>query len=592
VFCKRAKLPVSATLLILLILALEGCARRQARTVERLAVMPIENLSGDAQLDWPSRAAAAVVAYDLAGAKDVFARQVVTPAGAAAMQASELLEGYFYERNGRIAIRATLQDLSRAKTVKMLDVEGAAAGGFLPLANELARQISTDARTFGTSNESALRFYGEALGAKDSDSMERDLEAATKADGGFASVYIDEVRMRAEKGDRDGARQAAEAGKRARLDAIDRADLEYVAANATGDARDRLSALDSLSKAMPANAAVCSELGQLRYARREFQRAAADYRAAASLDADDPEIWNQLGYTLAFSGDLGGARQALAQYQNLAPGDVNALDSLGEVSYFRGDFQAAEQYFEKAAARSPADLVKAAEARLMLGDLKGADALYAKHLGRAANGQASGAAYQMAQWEFLTGRRAAGVARMEKLAAQPNGDLQFLAVSQLAIWKLEDGDKKAAAELTNRLDVARAQSREARGMMELTRFLVLGNAADSGSKMANAYALLLDRKFAEAVPLLQAVYAETTPSNDGQVRTLLAWAYVETKAVDKAAKLTDDYPLPLSTGDPQFASLVFPRYLALRSAVLQQQGKGEEGARLRALYSKYGGAAN
>src|ERR1700733_12680258 len=101
--------------------------------------MPIENLSSDAQLDWRSRAAASVVAYDLAGAKNIFAKQVDSQSAAQSMQASRLLEGYFFERNGRIGIRATLEDVGRTKALKSFDIDGPAAAGFLPLSNELAR---------------------------------------------------------------------------------------------------------------------------------------------------------------------------------------------------------------------------------------------------------------------------------------------------------------------------------------------------------------------------------------------------------------------------------------------------------------------
>ena len=60
--------------------------------------------------------------------------------------------------------------------------------------------------------------------------------------------------------------------------------------------------------------------------------------------------------------------------------------------------------------------------------------------------------------------------------------------------------------------------------------------------MADALALLFAKKYREALPLLQALYNETNPSADGQVRTLLAWAYVETGAIDKAAPLLDSLP--------------------------------------------------
>ncbi len=585
-FCKPKKSLVFSTTFWILAAALCGCARRQTASVERLGVMPIENLSSDAQMDWRSRAAAAAVVYDLAGAKNIFARQVDSLSAAQSMQASRLLEGYFFERNGRIGIRATLENLETNRTMGSIEIDGTASAGFLPLANELARRMTPDARMFGTSNEMAFRFYGEALLARDSKTVEQALEAATNADPGFSDGYLDEAKLLAETGQRDRAREVVQAGERTRLDAIERANLEYVAAAASGDAADRMNALERLTVATPANANIFKELGEMRSARREFRQAAMEYRAAAQLDPDEPGTWNELGYALAWANDLSSAREALAQYQKLAPDDNNVLDSEGEVSYFRGDFQAAGEYFEKAAVKNPSELLKAAEARLMAGDLPGADALFLKHLGPAK--AQKGAAYQMAQWEFLTGRRKAGMARMEKLAPESNGDLQALALSQLAIWKLETGDGKAAADLANQA-VTRAQSPQVRGISAACRFIASGTSASSGSKLVDAYALLFAKKYREALPLLQAAYSETNPPADGQVRTLLAWAYVETGAAEKAAALVDSYPLPLSSGEPLFASLIFPRYLFLRGAVLEQAGKRDEARKSYELYLKYAG---
>jgi hypothetical protein len=71
------------------------------------------------------------------------------------------------------------------------------------------------------------------------------------------------------------------------------------------------------------------------------------------------------------------------------------------------------------------------------------------------------------------------------------------------------------------------------------------------------------------------------------MRTLLAWAYVETGAIDQAAGLMDPYPLPLSSGEPLFASLIFPRYWSLRGTVLEHEGKIDEAKKSFELYSKY-----
>jgi tetratricopeptide (TPR) repeat protein len=545
--------------------------------------MPIENLSSDAQLDWRSRAAAAVLVYDLAGSKNIFANRVDSISAAQSMQASRLLEGYFFERNGRIGIRATLEDLSSAKVLESFEINGEVAAGFLPLMNQLALKLSRDARAFGTSNQKAFQFYGEALGARDSTAVKQDLQQATDADPNFAAGYADQAKMLAETGDRARAAQVAQAGQRAHPDAIDGANLEYVAATASGDARDRVKALELLAGATPANAEIFMELGAMQFAQREFQRAATAYRAAARLDPNEPRIWKELGYALAWAKDLNGSREALAQYQKLAPEDVNALDSQGEVSYWSGDFKAAAEYFERAAAKNPSEFMKAAQARLMLGDLQGADGLFLAHLGPGASGQ-----IQMAQWEFLTGRSEAGMARMEKLSAELNGDLQSVAFSQLSLWKLETGDRTAAADLANQA-ATRAQGPFAREMSAACRYFASGAAPGSGATLTDAYALLFAKKYREAVPVLQAIYAATNPSADGQVRTLLAWAYVETGAIDKAAPLLDLCPLPLSAGNPLFASVVFPRYLFLRGVALEHAGKRDEARKSLELYSKYGG---
>jgi tetratricopeptide (TPR) repeat protein len=221
---------------------------------------------------------------------------------------------------------------------------------------------------------------------------------------------------------------------------------------------------------------------------------------------------------------------------------------LGEVSFYLGDFSAAEQYFLKAqqknAARSGEEFKKAAEARLMLGDLAGADALYKK----------SGAAvFEQARWEFLTGRRKSAMARLQQLIPTLTGGPKSLALSQLSIWKVQTG---AASATEARLDV---------------------------------YALLFAGRFREATPKLEAIYRETNPTTDGQVRTVLAWAYVETKRIAEARDLVRVYPIPLSSGNPLFASLAFPRFLEVRGAVLQNEGKVEEAKKCQESFAKYSG---
>jgi Flp pilus assembly protein TadD len=531
-----------------------GCALRPPATlVERLAVMPLENLSSDPQWNWYSRASSAVLEYDLAGSKNIFAKTVDSLSAAQSMQASRVLEGYFFERNGRIGIRATLEDLRTTRAVEHLEIEGPVGGGWLPLANELARRLSSGARRFGTNHENAFRFYGEALEASNAEDTERALESAMQADPGFAASYLDQARLLAATGARDRALQVIQAGERGtQLDSIDRADLQYVAAAASGDANARIQAVETLTQVTPANATPFADLGAAQFARRNFQEAVRNYQAATVLNPDDPRTWNELGYALAWTRNLNGARQAIQEYEKLAPDDANALDSLGEVSFYLGDFESAAKYFQQAAQKSPAELVKAAEARLMTGDLQQANALFAKYVGPVKGGRA---AYQMAQWEFLTGRRMEAIEAVEKLVGALDGESQKLACSQLAVWGLETGSS---------------------------------NAPPCGD-VSDLLRLLLAGKFRDALPGLEEGFQKANPSNDGQIRVLLAWALVETGSIDRAAKLIELCPLPLSSGEPILASLIFPRYFALRAEVFEKQGKPDEGKKNHELFLKYGG---
>lgn len=566
-FCKGTARLVFTSIALFSICYWDGCARRQPEGVERLAILPLENLSQDAHLNWASRAMAAAVVYDLAGAKSIFAKQVNSAPEAQAMRGSQMLEGYFFERNGRVELRATLEDLARNKQVENIEMDGPASAGVLPLANELARRLNGEARKFGTNSEVAFRFYGRALEQKDPQCAEQDLESATAADGGFAAGYMDEMKLLAERGDREGAERAAASGRRARLDAIDRANLEYAAAQVSGNAGERMQALEALAVGKPADANVFRELAALRYGRREFQRAAIEYRAATHVDPDDAETWNELAYALTLGKDPKDAREALARYRELAPGDNNVLDSEGEVSYMLGDFRSANEYFEKAAARNPAEWMKAAEARLMLGDLPGADTMFAKHLPSGPAEARPNVQIQMAQWKYLTGRREAGVRDVEKLAPALSGDLQAVAFSQLAMWKLEAEDQQSAADLAKQ-GVEHAQAAQVREICAAVQFLVAGGDKSSGSKMLDGFALMLAKRYGQAVPVLRAAYEETSPASDWQVRTLLAWAYAATGAKERAAELMNPYPLPLSNGDSLFAPEIFRRYVEIRSAVL------------------------
>jgi predicted negative regulator of RcsB-dependent stress response len=540
------------------------------------------------------RGLSAAIASDLASSRDVYAQSVDSFNGAYGVQASQVLEGYFIENNGRLSVHASVLDLESRKAVRNIDVAGPAAGGAIALVNQVAKQISPAARQFETQNGEAFRSYGEALSAGDRASALREMEAASKEDPRFSLAYLDWAKLLLSGGDRAGALNVLETAKRQQLDAIDRAQLDYLAGLAQGDNRARENALETLTRLTPADAKIFGDLADLQLAERKYPEAIQNYEAVNRLEGEQAQIWNDIGYARAFAGDLKGAKDALDRYQAMMPREnVNPLDSLGEVSFYTGDFAGAEKYFVEADQRDRAqfagmDLFKAAQARLFAGDLSGADGLFEKYLSFIQSRDPGRAVYLRAQWDFVTGRRRAAMAGLEKLGASLEGDGRSLALSQLSVWKLETGDAKSAEALAEQAESA-AVSPAARNLSALCRIISKPDAGPSGSRLVDGYALLFARKYAQAVPLLEILYRESDPRSDGQIRTLLAWAYVETNRTADAGRLVAPYPIPFSSGETLFTSLIFPRYWFVRGAVLQEQGKRAEAKAAYELFLKYAG---
>jgi tetratricopeptide (TPR) repeat protein len=576
-----------------LVLGTLSCSRGHKPAVERIAVVRFENLSSNTKLNWASRAIASALVYDLAPSRELHAQTVDSTSGAYTNDASEMLEGYFSESSGQLEMTATLENLGKTKTVATFELGGPASAGVLPLVNQLAKRLNAAARPFGTSKEETFRAYGEVLGGTNPEAMANELKTATDADPHFALGYLIWARLLAAEGQREQSVKILQAARAANPDAIDAAEIDYVAASIASDVDGRAKALETLTRLTPADVNWLRELAGLRLAQRRFQEAARNYEAATRLDGEDAELWNQLGYAYAFEQDLASANRALEHYeQMLGPENSNALDSLGEVNFFLGDFSEAEKYFleaqEKTGARRGEELVKAAESRLMMGDLAGADGIFEKYLALAKLRQKQGAGFERAQWEFMTGRRKAGMARLEQMIPALTEDEQSLAYSQLSIWKLETGSGKDGVELAQKAE-GLARGLRARTFSAISKAMAGGPGIGSGP--ANVYALLFARKYAEAVGPLEALYRETNPSVDGQIRTLLAWADVETGRIEEARKLVQIYPLPLSAGDPVLASLIFPRFLYLRGVVLDGEGKKSKAKQSYDLFLRYSGDA-
>ncbi len=504
-FCRR-----TAFAAFVVAFSLLSCSRTPGG-VERLAILPIENLTSSAGLDWVSHAASAVLAYDLTGPRGIRAIRTETLRDARLSGATRYLEGYFDNEHGALAFHLSIEDPAARKFTGAMSLS-APLDDIVAAMNRAAKDLDSRARAAAGCKGAALQ------------------PTASQADPHCMPVYLPWAESLLARGDREGAARAASAGLAAsNSNAIDHAQLEYISATARGEDGARLAALQRLAALLPADPQLLRDAAELQLARRDFHGAAQSLEAAVRANAGDSAAWNLLGYVRADLRDLNGAREALEHYEQLAPEDPNALDSLGEVSFYLGDFARAERYFLDAQRKNPSgevDLLKAAEARMITGDLAGADRLLA---------QRTWSGLDQAEWEFVTGRRKQAMARLQQMQADPRAALQ------LALWRAQTGE---------------------------------GPAPRAGNDpLSRAVSLLLAGQFAPATPLLEQVYGATNPAADGQIRTLLAWSYARTGRPDAAAKLLDLYPIPLGgSGDnPILAALTFPRFVELRGEILHSQ---------------------
>jgi tetratricopeptide (TPR) repeat protein len=601
---------------ILSLIAVTGCARRAEQPAARIAVLRFENLGNNPADDWMGRVLSEAVSESLARDRALSSEMIrrfdaalggsVTAAPGISAERSEAvmagagLIGYgrYTVRGGQVTAVLTVQRVAGNRTEREMTVT-APASELLGIAERLARGWSERAQPYITRTLEAARAYAGALEAPTLESAAPLLEKAAAADPAYAPPQMALARMRAARQDGAGAvatlSKALEAGDR--MTPVWRARLEFELASLRGDVAGRNRALEALAKASPEDPLVWRASADAAFARNDMVSAAGLYRKALALDPNDLSLLNQAGYALAGAGDWKGANESLERYRKLRPNDPNPLDSLGDIHLETGRFQEAAGYYEEAQRKSPeflggASMYKAAMARLMTGDVAAADALAKRYIDAR---QAAGdpiIEYRKADWSWTSGRRREGYERLAAWAAgAANGGARPMAArayAQLAIWSLTMGRREVAAQMAAKS--AALAGAAPGGMATMAQFLTQPPASSSEwavraersfpdaaqasfRNFARAYAVLFEKDFAAAVPLLRELYQ--SGAQDPSVPVLLAWAYLQTGKTAEAAPLLARIPIPSREGAAAFSVMQFPRLFYLRGMLAEKEGKAD-----------------
>ena len=465
--------------------------------MERIAFLPFENLSGDAALDWLSRAGPQVVTDQLLGGA-VVPLQAAAIRDAYASGATRLVHGYFEKRRESVHFEFVVEDARTHKAVENVS----ASGNALPVLDQLARKLDPGAHAFSSANPQAVAAWGRGQ-----------YEEAVSLDPDFGAAWLSWAQSLATAKDTAQASMiAARALARSSLRSpADRLQLQYLSASLHQDAQAADEALSALARLMPHDLSLLRRLAAEQMATRRFSDSAKSYQALLQEEPDDIESWNQLAYAQALAGDVESAQKSLERYGRDPAHAANALDSRGETLFLNGKFGEAEKNFLQAHDKNSAmlgggDLLKAAYARWLGGDLPGADHLFGRYLAFRTEQKDPLVSWRQAVWEYATGREPAAIAHLSSVTSPPAANV---ARAQLAQW------------------------------MDLS-------------------------KLPQDPAVLKQAYEHAPPAADGLARVLYAAALARTGQKDEARKLLVLWPLPGSDSDPLLQSLVFPKYLELK----------------------------
>lgn len=611
-----------------------SCARRPATPqTERLAILRFENLAQVASSDWMGRAFSEILTTELATAPGIYAipanrlhafdaalgaRPISVPGIssertlALAAGANRIGYGDYVVRGDRLEARLTIEDPQTGVMDRVVSTAGQ-SNDLIAVASQLARQISGHAAPYGTRNTRALEAWVSALESRDAAAAALHLERAIAADPDFGPPYRMLAERKAQAQDRDGALSLLDVALARRLAEAERAHIEFEAATLRNDAAGRQRALLALVKLDPSDAIAWRAFAEAGMARRDYPQALQAYQKSLAVEPEDINSWNQLGYAAAYAGDLATAEKALRRYQALRPSDANPLDSLGDIHLLAGRLREAEDFYLQAARKDPnfpssAEMFKAAMARLMSGDVAGADALSKQYADAREAAHDPLVETYNAEWSWISGRRKSGFARLAAFArgaeTGPLRDAAARCYGELAVWSLMLGDRAAAEQLAGKsVSLAGPPST---GMAMVARFLAQPPAPAAGwtgrigqlfpnapsspvRSFALAYALLLSKEFQPASLVLEKLYENSGPSSDASLPYLLAWTYLETGRAKDAEPLLRWDPIPPLTGPGALLSFYFPRVYYLRGLEAGKDGKPEEARKNYRLFLQLSG---
>ncbi len=543
-------------LLLAAALILGSCSKPPAGPPPGLVVVRFENLSDDRSLEWLGRGAAEVLTTTLTGAvegtvistaaisrleaaqggRPVVAPGISTQRGASVLSgAKRIIFGTFHKTPaGSVRFELTEQEFPSGKIIRNLSETGPAT---LDTLLKLSRQVSPAVHPYLTSSTDALRAWVQAVELPPAEAATL-LRQAVVADPGFGPPWLALVRIVNGSGDATEALRLVNQALALKLDRLTLATLKLDKATFESDEPGRASALAEIIEASPGDTPLLRQLAQARSSAGQFADAATLWQKLTVALPDDPDGWNQLGYNRAWAGDYLGAVAAMREYARIRPTDPNPDDSIGDIHFMYRKFTEAANSYQASITKMPffeggASLYKGAWAKYYAGDKAGADKLFAQFRTEHEKKGTPNLDIFEADWLYRTGRQQQAVTFLrEAVLKLDKVDAQVACYEILVVWDLLAGDREAAAKDAKAVGQPRAASAAIIQFVALpsapvAEWLARAEKMLPGPQLAGirnlavGYAILLDGKRAEAIPVWDRIIT-TVPPGDFPLHALYA----------------------------------------------------------------------
>ena len=544
---------------------LGSCSKKVVGPPSVLAVLRFENLSGDPSLEWLARAASDVLTTGLSGAaegtvisasaltrnesalgsRSTGAPGISTQRSAAILAgAKRLISGYFVRTSTGVRLDAEKEDTVTGKALRRFSVSGPAT---LETLTRLSGEFAASPRPYLTGNTNALRLYISALESPVS-AAEAGLHQAVAADPAFGPPWIALEHMASARGDRVEASRLIDEALTRKLDKLTTATLKLDKAQLAGDQPGQVAALTEIIEASPGDTPLLRQLAQTRSTSGQYAEAAELWKKLSASLPDDSDVWNQLGYNRAWAGDYPGALAAMREYTRIRPLDPNSDDSTGDIHLLYRHYPEAATSYLASVAKAPTfqngtSVYKAAWAKYRAGDKPASEKLFGQYRALLEKQGSPNLGLMEGEWLYRTGREKQAIALVrQEVLKLDKVDSQSAYYQVLTVWDLLAKDREAAVRDAK----AAAPPRSALGA--IIQFVGLPSApaaewsarADRiipGPALANlrslalGYALILDGKRTEALPLWEQIM-KTTPPGDFALRAVYQRLKGEKLALD------------------------------------------------------------